>query len=277
MSDGRIPQPEHWPPGWHRYLQSRVLLAVFAFAALMASSLDVTSGLYAEALISAGLLTSLALAIFVLTSMTRGRTTVNVEHGSIGTTFMPDRNVSRLGLVSLALFVATSVIVIVGTWGGRPGIFFDVDLAGQYVVMAIPAALVATWMLIHAWSRGGIGQVRMTPGGIDHFDVRRTVIVAWDDIAEISDEVDREILTAWERIQAMSKTVYTAPTRKTIVLHLRDGRSRRVDDAELYVPDGAGLYWLVRHYLRNPDDRTELADGRAVDRLADGRFDTSEP
>ena len=277
MSDGRIPQPENWPPGWQRYLQSRILLALFAFAALISSALDVTSGLYAEALISAGLLTSLALAIFVLTSMTRGRTTVNVEHGSIGTTFMPDRNVSRLGLVSLALFVVTSVIVIVGTWGGRPGIFFDVDLAGQYVVMAIPAALVATWMLIHAWSRGGIGQVRMTPGGIDHFDVRRTVIVAWDDIAAISDEVDREILTAWERIQAMSKTVYTAPTRKTIVLHLRDGRRRRVDDAELYVPDGAGLYWLVRHYLRNPDDRTELADGRAVDRLADGRFDTTEP
>lgn len=236
-----------------------------------------TSGLYAEALISAGLLTSLALAVFVLTSMTRGRTTVNVEHGSIGTTFMPDRNVSRLGLVSLALFVVTSVMVIVGTWGGRPGIFFDVDLAGQYVVMAIPAALVATWMLIHAWSRGGIGQVRMTPGGIDHFDVRRTVIVAWDDIAAISDEMDRGILTAWERIQAMSSSVYSAPTRKTIVLHLRDGRRRRVDDAELYVPDGAGLYWLVRHYLRNPDDRTELADGRAVDRLANGRFDTTEP
>ena len=111
MSDGRIPQPENWPPGWQRYLQSRILLALFAFAALISSALDVTSGLYTEALISAGLLTSLALAVFVLTLMTRGRSTVNVEHGSIGTTFMPDRNVSRLGLVSLALFVVTSSVL----------------------------------------------------------------------------------------------------------------------------------------------------------------------
>jgi hypothetical protein len=277
MSNCRLPQPEHWPPGWQRYLQSRVLLAIYALAALLLGAADLTSGLYAGALMEAGLLTSLALAIFVLTSVTSGRTTVHVEHGSTGTTFTPDRNVSRLGLVSLALFVVTSVIVIVGTWGGRPGILFDIDIAGQAVAVAIPAALAATWMLIHAWSRGGIGQVRMTPGGIDHFDVRRTVTVAWDDIAAISDQVDRRILTAWEKLQAMTRSVYTAPTRKTIVLHLRDGRRRRVDDAELYVPDGAGLYWLVRHYLRNPDDRTELADGRAVDRLADGRFDTSEP
>ncbi|MEU0498805.1 hypothetical protein [Mycobacterium sp. NPDC006124] len=121
MSNDRFPQPEHWPPGWQRYLQSRVLLAIYALAALLLGAADLTSGLYAGALMEAGLLTSLALAIFVLTSVTSGRTTVHVEHGSTGTTFTPDRNVSRLGLVSLALFVVTSVIVIIGTWGGDRG------------------------------------------------------------------------------------------------------------------------------------------------------------
>ncbi|MFA7513234.1 MAG: hypothetical protein WCZ29_22390 [Mycolicibacterium vanbaalenii] len=45
--------------------------------------------------------------------------------------------------------------------------------------------------------------------------------------------------------------------------------------ADIYVPGGAGLYWLVRHYWKHPGDREELVDGRAPKRLAEGKFDLS--
>jgi hypothetical protein len=54
---------------------------------------------------------------------------------------------------------------------------------------------------------------------------------------------------------------------------LRDGTEKTIDGAYLYVPNGAGLYWMVRHYWRHPEDRVELIDHRALERLRDGQFD----
>ena len=46
-----------------------------------------------------------------------------------------------------------------------------------------------------------------------------------------------------------------------------------IDGADFYVPNGVGLYWAVRHYWRHPEDRVELGDGRALQRLSEGRLD----
>ena len=58
-----------------------------------------------------------------------------------------------------------------------------------------------------------------------------------------------------------------------MVLRLRDGKEEIISVADIYVPGGVALYWLVRHYWRHPEDRTELVDTRAKERLRDGRFD----
>jgi len=59
------------------------------------------------------------------------------------------------------------------------------------------------------------------------------------------------------------------------VLCRADGSELVLDGADFYVPKGVGLYWMVYHYWRHPEDRAELADGRALDRLRDERFDVS--
>jgi UDP-N-acetyl-D-mannosaminuronic acid transferase (WecB/TagA/CpsF family) len=64
-------------------------------------------------------------------------------------------------------------------------------------------------------------------------------------------------------------------TRKAIVLRIEDGTEKTIDGADFYVPNGIGLYWMVRHYWRHPDDRVELTDDRALRRLEEGRFDTT--
>ena len=58
------------------------------------------------------------------------------------------------------------------------------------------------------------------------------------------------------------------------MLRRRDGTEKTIDGCDFYVPEGAGLYWMVRHYCRHANDRPELVDGRAVARLGEGRFDT---
>jgi hypothetical protein len=57
------------------------------------------------------------------------------------------------------------------------------------------------------------------------------------------------------------------------VLSLQDGTEEIIEGADLYVPRGAALYWMVRHYWRHSDGRAELTDGRAVDRLREERFE----
>lgn len=54
---------------------------------------------------------------------------------------------------------------------------------------------------------------------------------------------------------------------------MKDGHEEIISVADIYLPRGAALYWLVRHYWKHPEDRMELVDDRAAKRLRDGRFD----
>ncbi len=57
------------------------------------------------------------------------------------------------------------------------------------------------------------------------------------------------------------------------MLCLRDGSEKVIGGLNNYVPTGVALYWLVRHYWKHPEDRIELVDTRAAERLRDGHFD----
>lgn len=94
----------------------------------------------------------------------------------------------------------------------------------------------------------------MTPAGVENTDVIRTKFYAWDDIDDVLDTPEKK------------------RTRKAIVLALNDGSEVIIEGADLYVPRGVGLYWMVRHYWRHPEDRAELTDGRAHERLIEERF-----
>jgi hypothetical protein len=83
-------------------------------------------------------------------------------------------------------------------------------------------------------------------------------IVEWDDIVRLADHSKAK------------------KTRKAAVLTLRDGNEKIIDGLDFYVPKGALLYWMIRHYWLNPDERAELVDGRALERLKAGRFDIDE-
>lgn len=107
-----------------------------------------------------------------------------------------------------------------------------------------------------AGAAGTAGVCPLDPAGIENTNLIHTKFYAWEDIANVLDEPSKK------------------RTRKAVVLALKDGSEAIIEGADLYVPGGVGLYWMVRHYWRHLEDRAELADGRALERLHDQRFDT---
>jgi hypothetical protein len=55
-------------------------------------------------------------------------------------------------------------------------------------------------------------------------------------------------------------------------VEMQDG-SNHVVNAANFTPHGVALYWMMRHYWRHPEDRIELTDGRALERLRNEDFD----
>ncbi len=98
------------------------------------------------------------------------------------------------------------------------------------------------------------GFLRVGIDGITHADMFRTRTACWVDIVDITDEAEKK-------------------ARNPIVFTLKDAKQVVVPNADRYASSGAALYWMTRHYWRHPEDRDELTDGRALDRLRDEQFE----
>jgi hypothetical protein len=109
--------------------------------------------------------------------------------------------------------------------------------------------------LIAMARRRGTGHLRLTPYGFELVDIFFTQRGSWDDVCDITDEAEDK------------------QARHPIVFVMKDAKPIVVKNASGYAPGGAALYWMVRHYWRHSNDRSELTDGRALDRLRAEQFD----
>ena len=48
---------------------------------------------------------------------------------------------------------------------------------------------------------------------------------------------------------------------------MRDGPPQVVKSVDGYGPYGSAVYWAIRHYWLHPENRSELASGKAIERL----------
>jgi hypothetical protein len=214
-------------------------------------------GSYLTALVMCGLGASFVLVVVALQFVRRGRTALRAEHDSTGTVLLPDRRFAALVVVSLVLATLSMLTITVAVPMG----VFDIPMSGGMKtfspLVAGFGALAGVAGLLTGWRRGGVGYVGLSPDGVDIANIVYTESVDWDDIAQVTD------------------TAQGKKTRKAVVLQLQDGSEKVIDGADLYVPGGATLYWMVRHYWLHAEDRTELGDGRAFERMSDGRFATA--
>jgi hypothetical protein len=116
------------------------------------------------------------------------------------------------------------------------------------------AVAVAVWGLTSLLRRRTTGYVRLTPRGFELANLVLTQEGTWDDVVDITDEyLDK---------QARHHTVFV----------MKEGKPKVLKNTSGFVPSGAALYWMIRHYWKHPEDRGELTDGIAIERLRKEQF-----
>jgi hypothetical protein len=89
----------------------------------------------------------------------------------------------------------------------------------------------------------------MTVDGLEFGNTVSSAERSWDEIAQIADRA--------QQARHPSGTTYITTA---------DGRTR-ILPSDWYTPGGHALREFVRFYWKHPDDREELTDGRALQRL----------
>ena len=249
------------PPGWrgqHLKLTLSLLaglgvVALFSYWGVAA----MVHGSYLTTVVTTGWVTFLVLTCGAVVLVSLGRTTVHTTSAATGFTVWPDRRFSALVLAGIIAFIpAGALFAVLASFGqldlplahSRPGMW--AGLMGFAVFLAVTG-------LITARRRRGVGHVTLTQTWIENADIVSTRITTWNDIVDVADRAKST----------------RAP--RAVVLRLREGGEEVIGSANVYLPGGAALYWLVRHYWKHPEDREELADDRASERLLHGRFDLS--
>lgn len=255
MPELNLPEPTRWRVGrWFLPLAGAVgfgVAVVYAALGLMAA----IHGNYLTLMVSVGWV------IFLLTFLTSalltgsGRAEARITSDAAGFTLLPDRRFTILMFIGIAALIPSTAVFAVCAPLGL------IEFANTRMLQTIGAGaaafvvLTAVSGLAVAWRRGGVGHVKLTPAMIEIADILATRMFEWDDVVKVTDHAESQ------------------RSRRAVVLRFRDGSEEIISFANIYVPRGVALYWLVRHYWRHPEDRMELVDSRAPKRLRDGRFD----
>jgi hypothetical protein len=251
-----LPEPANWSAGHLPLRKLTLVVAVLAAAGICTGTRQIILGRHLEAFFALAFVVPFLLPLLGIYFFTRRDTSLRASRDATGTMLRPDRTLTWVMMTTIGLYIPLGLAVVVLTLSGELHLF--PTRRGQAGLVVTGALLVMTAVtgFVTAWRRGGIGYVKLTPSGIDIADIKRTETVGWDDILAVDDHSDS------------NKKIHRA-----IVIKSRDGSERPIGNADLYVPKGVGLYWMVRHYWRQVEDRDELTDGRALERLWDGRFD----
>lgn len=148
---------------------------------------------------------------------------------------------------ALALSGVTMFIAWISDWLYLP----LPDGVGQVFPIAFGVAgLVAGWFWFVFKRQGGTSYLLLTPEKFEFPNLGSLNTGKWDDITAVTDKLPTE-----ER--------FWTP----MVITMRDGSILAMDSPGSYTPKGTALIELVRFYWRHPEQRVELTDGRALDRL----------
>ena len=179
---------------------------------------------------------------------------LHATYDSNGTTLQPDPVTTTLALVSLFALIPSGTLYVIYVPRG----FVDLPLGrAEQIFSPILIGLgvaIAVWGLIAFARRRTAGYVRLTPTGFELANLVLTQEGTWDDVVDITDEYpDR---------QARHHTVFV----------MTEGKPKVLKNTSGFVPSGAALYWMIRHYWKHPQDRAELTDGTAIERLRKEQF-----
>ncbi len=255
MSELMLPEPTRWRAS--RWSQPLAGVLAFGIAAVYAALgvAAATRGNYLTAMVSVGWVVFLLVLLAAVLLVGSGRCEARITSDATGFTLSPDRRFAILMLIGISALIPSAALFAVCAPLGL------IEFANTWMLQTIGAgasafvAVTSVSGLVVAWRRRGVGHVKLTPAMIENADILATKTFEWADVVDVADHAESQ------------------KSRRAVVLRLRDGHEEIIGFANIYVPRGVALYWLVRHYWRHPEDRMELVDSRAVERLRDGRFD----
>ena len=159
-------------------------------------------------------------------------------------------------------FVVTGLIFSIGTWTRTLDIPISPGFATFYPPFMLAAVVLASTMMARTWMRrNSLGQLRLGARTL-YYEAGRA---------------DEEL--PWSQVQGMSinspRIGRSSSAGCVIHLHPTTG-PRPIEIATNMLSTGcAPTYWLVKYYVEHPEDREELGDQRAIDRLMSGRVVTN--
>lgn len=250
-----LPQPANWHTG-RAVLVFGLLVAVAA--TLFGTTQTVVSigqGQYIAATITAGLTTLFAgmLVAFGVNWLQRGTCRGDVDGD--GTVLRPNPTGRWLfGFIFACLIPTTALYLayvprgavqlpLIGSGRGLVSAFY----MGCLLLLSIIGLATLIW-------RGGSANFRVSETSLELADLSRTRGWTWDDVTDVTDTAPKK---------ARHPIVFTLKNADPVVLSNAGG----------WAPSGAALYWMIRHYWLHPENRVELDNGRALERLKSQDFE----
>ena len=253
-----LPEPANWSETGRVSLAVRLGLTVALMYVIFEGGRALVAGSYLTTAVWFG---TFSLA-FVITAMlvmaATARVTARTSTDATGFTVWPDKRLAAAYFAGLTVTAPAALLFAILLPRGM----IDIPMSRGLQIFSPPAlyalCLISVIGLISGVRRKGVGYLKFTPAMIEIADVLRTRLLEWDDVVDVRDHASN------------TKANRAGPS---VVLCLRDGSEQVIGGLNLYVPGGAALYWLVRHYWKHPEDRGELVDDRALQRLKQGQYD----
>jgi hypothetical protein len=184
--------------------------------------------------------------------------------GPTGTTLRTAAGYDRLAAtMALAAVASGGAWVAVGTMAGS---YLPLAVEVRRVFMAGSAGLAAVcaaYLAVIAKNRG-VGYLRLTPDGFVLAEAFWTSTGRWSDVIAVTNAAP---------VRPYGMGPFKTELRESyaqcsITVELANGRTAALSNAENYATDGNALRELVRFYWQHPEQRIELSDGRALERLS---------
>lgn len=171
-------------------------------------------------------------------------------HDSTGTLLHPDRRIDN-NLRRVVIIGALSMALMFTMWAVDLLYLPFPDGVRQVFPISFGAgALVLLWAWWKMSMRGGLSYLMLTPDYFEFTSLWSLKFGEWNDIASIADKLPTE-----ERFW------------NPMVVTMRDGGTLIMEAPGIYTPNGTALIEMVRFYWQHPERRSELTDGRALERL----------
>lgn len=265
---GKLPKPPHWtdpPPS-----RFRVVLLVCAILGVMAAlSLATSAGRFGLAQV----VLPVWAAVMLLASMTVARRRQSKATSTdYGTTLYVDRSASRVLMVGIgvlsALAILYSALVLAGL--DMPPLVVSrrhrhsshaTDPTESALFTGIFGLALAISLPI-VWKRYTGNFLNLSPDGF-YAQEKPVKTGRWDDVLDILDFVP------WAD-PALAPTPNAPLT--PIVFVMRDRSLQMLPSGSGYAPNGRAVFWMVRNYWLHPEERAELLNGVALNRLAQEEF-----